>query len=391
MTPHPDKPLSPRLTWALLAVGVAVFVVFAYQGMRNALREHGSDLTCYLDAGRAVLARATPYDREARFPLPYPPLFALVAVPLSLLPVGVASAVWSLLLGACLAGTAMVMRRAATGRGGPLASSDLLPIAALAAILFRVVQANLANGQVNLVVVAMCAMFLRAYERRRDAAAGFWLAFAVHTKMLPILLLGLLLARRRGAAILWTAVFGVAMALAPAVVYGTDTVAIYRDWVATAADILARHTVDGGAFTLDSDGGRTYFTLRGLLATLWPATSADDVARVGCIAAVVAAAFGADFAQRRRPADERDPTAFALWLIAGLLVAPMSEKHHLAAMVPAVALAAWRRRPGWLVFASAVFAAIMLAKWLPQGPFFFAAIAIAFAWVLRAPARAQAA
>jgi hypothetical protein len=82
--------------------------------------------------------------------------------------------------------------------------------------------------------------------------------------------------------------------------------------------------------------------------------------------------------------------AFALWLLAALLIAPMSEKHHLAMMLPAAAFGLYaaidgarRQRIEAFVWASVLALAIMLSKPFPQGPFYFLAVLTAYALVLR--------
>ena len=81
---------------------------------------------------------------------------------------------------------------------------------------------------------------------------------------------------------------------------------------------------------------------------------------------------------------------FTLWLLAALLVSPMSEKHHLALLLPAAAFALyatldgtrtrWRESVAWGI---AVATCILLSKPFPHGPFYFLAIAASFAWVVR--------
>jgi hypothetical protein len=258
---------------AAVITGLLALVAFIIQSCRKALRDQGCDLTCYLDGGKLALVGQTPYDKDAYLEFLYPPFFALEMVPWTFLPVAVASIIWSLMTAWALVYTFRVLRRLVTeGDARPFDTRDLIALMAVAAIGFRLIHANFANGQVNLIIVGMTAAFVAALINRRDRSAGFWLALAVQTKSMPIVLLGMLIVRGRWRALGWAAVFGIGMSLLPLLAWGTDTIAIYRDWLAMLAHKIKTYTIDMGTFTINNDGHREYFTLRGMLATIWPAT-----------------------------------------------------------------------------------------------------------------------
>lgn len=385
---------APTRTWpqrAAVLTGLLLLIVFTMQACRKALREHGCDLTCYLDAGNLALAGQSPDVTTAYFEFPYPPLCALGMAPLAILPVVVATVIWSLLSAFALVYTVRSIRQITTNRrDAVLDARELVVLAGFAAIAFRIVHANFANGQINLTLVAMAMAFVMAMRAGRDRTAGFWLALAVHTKALPIVLLGMLLVRARHRAILWTAVFGITMTLLPVISWGTDLVQIYRDWFLMIEHKLTTSTVDMGTFTTDAEGTREYFTLRGMLATLWPATSPSAVTKYACVATVLGGTLWCDRKLHLRRLPHAMLAAFALWLLAALLIAPMSEKHHLAMMLPAAAFGLYaaidgarRQRIEAFVWASVLALAIMLSKPFPQGPFYFLAVLTAYAWVLR--------
>ena len=375
-------------------VGLIALVVFTIQSARKALREHGCDLTCYLDAGALALRGETPYDPNAYFEYLYSPFFAALISPLSLLPVAVASVLWSLLSALALWFTVRTVRELTVGRERPFDGRDLVALALLAVIAFRIVHANFANGQINLIVLGMAAAFLRATERGQHVRAAAWLTLAVQCKTVPILLLGMLLARGRWRTIAWTAALGAITSAVPFLLWGSDTITVYRDWFAMIDYKLRTYTVDMGAFTTDADGNREYFTLRGMLATLWPATSPSAVAKYACLSIV----FGGTLWLDRRLHARRVPlaavTAFALWLLAALLTSPMSEKHHLALLLPAATLGLYatidadrRLRIETVQWAGAVAAAMLLSKPFPHGPWYFVAVVTSYAWALRAAAQ----
>ena len=57
----------------------------------------------------------SPYDMTAHFQYPYPPFFAVCLVPLSFVPVVIASALWSVLLAGALLYTFFRMRAVVPG------------------------------------------------------------------------------------------------------------------------------------------------------------------------------------------------------------------------------------------------------------------------------------
>jgi hypothetical protein len=381
--------LWPKRTAAI--TGLLALIVFTIQSCRKALREQGCDLTCYLDGGDLALAGKTPYDATAYFEFLYPPFFALEMMPLAILPIAVASVIWSLLTAFSLVYIFRTVRTmVANGQERTFDTRDLVALVAIAAIGFRFVHANFANGQVNLIMVGMVTAFLVALRDGRDRSAGFWLALAVQTKTVPILLLGLLVVRGRWRAMGWTAVFGIVMTLLPLLAWGTDTITVYQEWFAMIDHKLKTYTIDMGTFTIDTEGNREYFTLRGMLATLWPATSPNAIAKYGCMATVLGTTFWIDRSLHTRKAQHATVAAVSLWLIAALLIAPMSEKHHLGLMLPAVALGLYavidnsrQQRIESLTWAGSIAAAMAASKWLPHGPFYFLAVVTSYAWAVR--------
>lgn len=383
-----SKPVWPKRVGP--ALGLVAFAVLIAQTCRKALREHGNDFTCYLDSGTAALAGTSPYDPNAYFEFLYSPFFALLMAPMTGLPVVVSAALWGTFSAFALVFAVRWIRTRTLGGVHAFDRRDAIALGLLVAIGFRIVHTNFANGQVNLIMVGMAVAFLRSLQRGQERSAGFWLALAVQVKTVPILLAGMLVLRCRWRALAWTAAFGVAMSLLPVLAWGGDTVAIYEDWFAMIDYKLRTYTVDMGAFTTDQEGRREYFTLRGMLATVWPATSPHAIAKYGCMATVLGATLLCDRMLRARHAIHASTAALSLWLLAALLTSPMSEKHHLAMLLPAAAFGLYgslegegRHRKQSYGWAAAIFALVFLGKPMPEGPFYFLAILTAYAWVMR--------
>lgn len=366
--------MSPNGRRAWIGAGIVLGVVLGVQSVRKGLRPQGYDLTAYLDAGAAALAGTTPYGFAGiTFPYLYSPFFACAMAPFDWLPAIVSMLLW---YGLSVAALAYALRRAYVWaeQAELPRRGRVIAFVVLAAVLFRLVHTNVTNGQVNLILLAMCVAAFESDRRRHAGRAGFWLALAIHTKALPAVLLGYLLVRRRWRTLGWCFAFGCAFALLPFLFWGSAAVDIYADYLHQLETKVREGTIDNGALTIASDGNIEYFTLRGFVATLWPSLSSSTFVQYASVAAIGLTLAVAERARRRTTA--ADGAAFALYLAAALLVSPLSEKHHLALLIPALALAAFARRHDavTLVCSGVAALSLILAKPWPGGPWYFLAI-----------------
>ncbi len=200
---------SPRqrdLVLALLAFVLAATTVYL---VLVSWRVLNFDVSVYWEAGARMRAggeelyapRADPRNTVGDYL--YPPLLACLFAPLTWLPRPVGTAVWGALqLGVAL-WAAVALARLCGLRSGR-ATRDLALM--LLVGCFAAVWVNLTEGQINLLVVACVASGLALIEDDRPLLGGGLLAAAAHLKVLPVVLVGVLLAQRR-----WRALGGVAL------------------------------------------------------------------------------------------------------------------------------------------------------------------------------------
>ncbi|HUD73201.1 MAG TPA: glycosyltransferase family 87 protein, partial [Dongiaceae bacterium] len=156
----------------------------------------------------------------------YPPPFLLLPRALQLVTPEFLDlrALWFALSGGMLLlGLVLVARRL-----GPAAGTRALllaPFVWLAVTTMSTLQKG--NVQVIIVVLAMLGMLL--FEKRRDAAGGALLAFAIASKIYPGLLVVWLLARRQWRAVAWTAAWGVGYCLLTLLAFGAAPFASFLD------------------------------------------------------------------------------------------------------------------------------------------------------------------
>lgn len=179
-----------RRNLALLLAALIVLLAWGWFDVRaRAVPETGrlgqkTDITVYLDAGRALRTGQDIYQVHniRNWPYLYPPLPALLFVPLSHLSRGQASYAWFLVSLGCLAGSVLLMRATLRcvdpERAGRACWLGLLPVALP---LFHTLQ----RGQINALPLLCLCLALYAMARRRDLLAGAALAGAAVIKVTP--------------------------------------------------------------------------------------------------------------------------------------------------------------------------------------------------------------
>jgi hypothetical protein len=293
----------------------------------------------------ARLAAADGYGFEP-FAYLYPPLFALLFVPLTLLPLHTAYLVWSALsLGATVAAVPLLWWAVDGGRPALVAASALVAV-------YGPLRQNLVMGQCNAVLLLLIAVGLLALARRQQVGGGLALGLATAIKMSPGLLLVLALFNRRYRA--------AAMGLATAAVVGLGAVLPLDP--ALAVRFVARvfpRFISGGVYheLYLPVALPTNHSLAGLVASLVPGPS---VIELGTAATVIVLAtgtalmtLGVTVALRAR--DPRPVLAVGVVL---MLILPLNTwEHHLILALPALV---WLlgglcagRLPRWIVVVTA--------------------------------------
>jgi alpha-1,2-mannosyltransferase len=318
------RPLEQPAVRRASAIALALLVLlFAVQTWRKAHRPDGNDLTSYLAASRALVDGTNPYEVATPFPYIYPLFSALVLIPLTVVPYGVAVLLWFAL---SIAALAWVLVRVARREDPGGRARDAVPIAAVVLILLaEIVQNNLLNGQVNFVVLAFCMAAILAGSTAL-ASAG-WLGAAIATKILPLGVAPWWVLRGRILVVAAAVAVAVALALAPALIAGAPAL----EWSAAYLRGFIGPSLQTGA-----SADTLQFSLYWLVSHLAPDVSWLPLA---CALVVMAGATLVD-ARRRSRAD--DHLAFAMYLAVIPLASPKSETHHLAFVVPAAYVCALR-------------------------------------------------
>jgi hypothetical protein len=316
--------------WVVLAgLGTGFFL----QMYARMARPTGNDLGARLASARILVEGGNPYTLTLpQGHGPYPLTIEVLVIPLTWLPLGLAQSLWFVLSVATLVGSLLILdrlwRRARGGADPILIVPFEVRLAGLALALFIPFQNHLRYGQLNLLLLCLCSLFLAFHLRQRGPAAAASLGAAIALKLTPAVFL-LYLARggREGrgrsyrtalGAIAWTLLLAVGL---PALI-APRVLELYRDGWAPEVAGLAAGPVEYA--------WRTRFTLAAVLTEIWPWLATVPGLRYAAAAAVLGPILWV------QPRLARDPRGglflFALYMTAMPLVTPVSETHHLAVL-----------------------------------------------------------
>lgn len=353
VSPAAPRFLLPRhrigLVLALLASAAALFpwLIDSGPSLRYAI-----DIDVYREGAKAFLAGDNLYTRSysvggIELPFTYPPLAAILFIPLALVPYGVALVGWTLLTAVlmwwCLA---VVLRHVLPA----LADADhrviavwLLPLALVA----EPVRETLAFGQINVILMAL--VLADTLTRRPLLPRGVLIGLAAAIKLTPAVFILVFLVQRRWRSAAVTFLSGVGFTLAAAAV-SPGTSLTY--WLNTLSDTSR---IGNEAYSSNQ-------SIRGFLARLTePGEQASTV--VWSVLVVLALGLITAAMLRVHHVTRSAEPALGVVLLAStvaLVCSPVSWSHHWVWLIPvAVALAwtAWQRRSA----PAAVLAALTLA------------------------------
>jgi len=365
-----------------VAIGLfgCIAIILAVQMYRSAYRPCGYDFTSYLKSARALIEGGDPYHAHEHFPYVYPLFLAFVLIPFALLPYWMSNLLWlgmsiASLLVSCLALLRIAGTEIKTSQGRHVLVSGLLALI----VIGGPVQNNMGNGQVNLIVVACCVMFLYHLTREQRLLGGVWLAAAISLKLLPAIFLMFLVFRKEWRVALYAVGFTILFCLLPFVVVGTTVFDFYASYIDSF--LLAKLGGHG-----ESGSGNLIFSLEGTVRYLLPSLGQGRWLRILNTSGTLGGLVWLEVLALRSARPGRDIWPFCGYLIAALMLSPMAEAHHLTLMVPAVFLVThkiiydreWLSRGITALFVSFVIVFMVVAKALKHSPIYFVSLVMMF-------------
>lgn len=353
----PDDPARRRRRdRVLLTLGIVLAAVLVLR----AASKGDSVLVRNQEWGARFVERQDPYVdtlRGGRLHGPYPPSYAIVCAPLSMLPTGVARVVWALAQVGALAATYVLVRRW-IARGWPQLAPHVPVVFAVALLLAsRYVLRDMAGGGGNLLygTSALWGIELALGGRAIVGAVLVALPYVLKPSLAPLLLA--LPLRGRWRAFGATLAQILVLAWLPGVWFGQPAWReLWSRWVhdvtayARVDDLTSAEQVPAG-FPVDDEGMNQ--SLRAALGRVTGDVTGDArwYAREGAIIVLLGAALAC--ARARRPRAE----LFGLLALlpASLLVSPIAWKAHHAVLLP--------------LFAVLVAQALEARRWTPLATF----------------------
>jgi alpha-1,2-mannosyltransferase len=331
------------LAWAA-ALAAVLPVVRGY--LANAPDQRMVDLDVYRMGGLSVLRGQPLYSMVTQppqlLPFTYPPVAAVFAVPLALMPWAVAQLVWVPFIYVPLAIVIWYAFRPLLARAGRWRVAVFAVLFVICAYLFPL-RDEMRFGQVDMVLTAMVVADCAVVRPRWPRGALIGLATAI--KLIPgVFIIYLWVSGRRRAA--WTAVAaGAAWTLGAFLLVPADSVTYWTSAI-----------FDSGR--LGSNAGTSNQSLRGLLLRFFLPGSAPGALWLGLALLVAVPGF---LVARRLALDSYEMAGIAVTLLLGVLLSPVSWIHHLLVVVVAIgAIAGDARRLGRLLVAAGTTVFFML-------------------------------
>jgi alpha-1,2-mannosyltransferase len=317
---------TPLARATALAVLAGLGTGFFLQMYARMARPGGNDLGARMAAARILVGGGNPYMLEAsQGHGPYPLTIDVLVIPLTWIPLGLAQSLWFLLSVAALVGSLVILDRLwrdAHGGGLLLDVPFVVRLAALALVLFIPFQNHLRYGQLNLLLLYLCALFLALHLRGREQPGAASLAGGIALKLTPAVFLLYLGRARCYRAVALTIASTLLLAVGLPALITSRVLEWYRDgWLAEVIRLSSGPVVYEW---------RTRFSLAAVLVEIWPRLAAAPGLRFAAAAIVLGPILWI------QPRLTRDPRGalflFALYLVAMPLVSPVSETHHLAVL-----------------------------------------------------------
>ena len=297
------------------------------QTLGKAYREGGYDFTSYLLSSAALFNGSNPYTTGSPFPFVYPLFPCVLLFPLTLLPYWFSATLWFIGSVAALYASGITLLRLLPSSLSTRHSVAVCLIPFL--ILVNVIQNNLLNGQINFLVLLLSVLFLKYYLDSRRVLAALMLSLAISIKLTPLIFVVYLLARRDVLyAGLTLAISTVLILGMPYAVAGQKTLewySVYVRSVITENLLLQGQAPHGMSFSITS-----------VTASLFP--SMEKIVSVSIAAIVSLLPIVWAQVSSRNVGAGKQVYILGLYLLAIVLINPVSETHHLINLFPAAVL-----------------------------------------------------
>ncbi|MEX1277237.1 MAG: glycosyltransferase family 87 protein [Bacteroidota bacterium] len=248
--------------YRLLLLIAVVFI--ALEAIFKATRGPAGDIDAFVHAARLVLSGDNFYDIPNRFDryYIYPPLFAILVIPLTFIQLDHAVILWCLSSIALIGWSIPVFYKSMTG----VSFFSIPPrirwtIGVLSVLMIeRFIEAQLVLSQANVFIMALAVSGLAFWSQKREIRAGLLIGLSGIIKPLTYPLGVLFLARRNFRLAGWMIAGVVVGIFLPALVFGVgENIAYHKEWIQKAVlkyEPGSTQWIDTYNFSLQSQGLR---------------------------------------------------------------------------------------------------------------------------------------
>jgi len=227
---------------ALLAAALGAFVLRVSRDM------HDSEVP-WTAARRAAAAEPLYRAEDEHYQFKYLPAFAVLAIPLGVMPLAVAKGVWFVGSVTLLVGLMTLSVRLLPEQRKP---TTLLVVSAIV-VLAKFYARELDMGQVNLPFAMAVTGALLAMKTKRDLLAATLIVLSIAIKPYGALLLPVVVARRQRVGIVAAAIGCLLLLLLPVPLYGwSGTVDLHESWWETVTETTAPNLLNPDNVSLAS-------------------------------------------------------------------------------------------------------------------------------------------
>lgn len=369
---------SPFVQGVVIFLFLFAFFFILKQTLYKSYRAVGNDFTSYLDAAGLLLQGENPYIADLHFPALYPLFLPFALIPLNALPRTISIIYWYAGAFVSFIVSYRILIDLAAPEESP--SHKEWPLHALIVfiILIPVLQNHFINGQVNLYALLLSVVFIYELFRKATLTAGLALAAAISLKIVPAIFLLLTLLMKKNKIFLSALIFTSLLWLAPIVLVGGNIFSMYESLL---MDSLSPYLFKGWLH----HPHELHFSLYGFLVILIPGWRGN--VWVEWAAILLIASMLVFVHLRTKHHWEKLAYLFSLYCLAILLITPISEKHHLVWVLPALSLMFYRirddmkdRNRGALLGLVLFITTFYIGHFLEFEPFFFVSLVVLLCW-----------
>lgn len=378
----------PQTRWGKTGSVILVmssFIYLFFQTFGLDLSGNGFDFLLFIETAQRTSQGISPYTGIEESPYSsylYPPVLAFLMIPLSWLPIHISGIVWFILNVAALFGSLWLLESLRNGLSPQrYYLRGLFPVFILIFILYIPLQNHLKNGQMNLMALFFLLLSLRQYILDKKITSALAMAFALSIKPLPIAVLLYFLVRRSWAVLSMTFILMALFLLLPYLTMGDALFSAYRQYFHTLFYVFPADNFPKGDYQI-------YTTVYDAVTYLIPVKTLafrQIILIILCLCVLLMDAFWLSVKRR----EESLLLVWSLYLLLTLWIVPISEKHHLVLLLPALyvvgARALFQYTPTANVLGVGIFAFVgvfVAAKMLPDVPLYCALVLVLFVLVL---------